>query len=263
MRTIWIITTVLGLFLGGCTNVQTAPTQEERQALAPTGKLRMAFLANQAIHATKDPGSSELRGVVIDLGKELARRIGVPFEAVTYPTAAALVSSAQSGQWDIIITAVNPERAKNFDLSAPYAEVEEGYLVAKGSSISAMSEVDRPGVRIALQERGVADLLLTPTIKGATLIRVPTATEALEMLRSGRADAVPGNKTFLFPASEQIPGARILEGRIAVSGFGIGVPKGRDRGAAYVRKFVEEAKASGFVKAAIERAGVRGLVAAP
>ncbi|GAC1419103.1 MAG: ABC transporter substrate-binding protein [Burkholderiaceae bacterium] len=263
MRTIWIITALFGLWLGGCANVQTAPTPEERQALAPTGTLRVAFLANQAIHATKDPGSGELRGVVIDLGKELARRMGVPFEAVTYPTAAALLGSMQSGRWDIIVTAINPDRAKNFDLSAPYAEVEEGYLVAQGSSISAMAEVDRPGVRIALQQGGVADILLTPAIKSATLIRVPTATESLEMLKTGRADAVPGNKTYLFSGSEKVPGSRILEGRFDVSGFGIGVPKGRDRGAAYVRKFVEEAKSSGFVKAAIERAGVRGLAAAP
>jgi len=187
----------------------------------------------------------------------------VPFEAVPYAGDRALIGSVKSGQWDIIFTGVNPERAKDLDLSAPYAEIETGYLVASGSSISTISEVDRPGVRIALQEKGAADRLLTPVIKVATLIRVPTIADAVEMLRSGRADVVPANKTNLFPASEWLPGSRILEGRIGVSAQGIGVPKGRGPAAAYVRKFVEQAKSEGFVKAAIERAGVRGLVAAP
>ena len=263
MRTNWIIAALLGLLLGGCASVETAPTPEERQALAPTGKLRVAMVANEPIFATRDPRSGELKGVVIDLGSELARRLGVPVEMLSYPTPTALIGSAQSGQSDIAVSVINPERAKIFDLSAPYGEVDVGYLVAKGSTLSAAPEADRPGVRIAVQQRGAADSLLTAAIKSATLIRVPSSTEAVAMLASGAADAVAGNKTFLYAASEQLAGSRILEGRVDVSGFGIGIPKGRERGAAYLRKFLEEAKASGFVKAAVERAGVRGLVAAP
>ena len=42
------------------------------------------------------------------------------------------------------------------------------------------------------------------------------------------------------------------------------MPKGRNpAAAAYVDKFVEEAKAGGLVKEAIERAGLRGVVVAP
>ena len=252
MRMNWMMNAVLASLLSGCAGIHTAPTEEERQALAPTGKLRAALLANSPTHAA-----------AIDLGRELARRIGVPFEAVTYRGDRALMESVKSGQWDIIFSGVSPERAKDLDFSAPYAEIETGYLVASGSSISSMSEVDRPGVRIALQEKGAADRLLTPAIKHATLIRVPTIADAIEMLRSGRAEVVPANKTNLFPASERLPGSRILEGRIGVSAQGIGVLKGRGPAAAYVRKFVEQAKSEGFVKAAIERTGVRGLVAAP
>jgi polar amino acid transport system substrate-binding protein len=41
------------------------------------------------------------------------------------------------------------------------------------------------------------------------------------------------------------------------------MPKGRDPGMAYARKFIEDAKARGLVKAAIDRAGMRGAVVAP
>jgi polar amino acid transport system substrate-binding protein len=88
-----------------------------------------------------------------------------------------------------------------------------------------MSEVDRPGVRIAVQARGAADRLVTPIIKVATVIRVATIADAIEMLRAGQADVVPANKTNLFPALDRLPGARILEGRIGFSEQGIGVPR--------------------------------------
>ncbi|MCA3027394.1 MAG: ABC transporter substrate-binding protein, partial [Rhodocyclaceae bacterium] len=55
-----------------------------------------------------------------------------------------------------------------------------------------------------------------------------------------------------------------LDGRFPVDAIGIGIPKGRDAAAAaYIVKFVEEAKAEGLVKSAIERAGLLGVVVAP
>lgn len=162
MRINWIMTAVLGLLVSGCASIQTGPTQEERQALAPTGKLRAGFLANQPLNATKDPVTGELKGLAIDLGNELARRLGVPIEVVTYRNPVELVNSAQTGERDIIFLGIVPERAKTVDFSAPYAQVDMGYLVPKGSSISTISQVDRPGVRIAVLQKGAADVLLTP-----------------------------------------------------------------------------------------------------
>lgn len=262
MRMIWKAALVVGLLLNGCAGVQTAPTQEEKLALAPTGKLRGAFFYEPA-HATKDPASGELKGIAIDLGKELARRIGVPFEAVPYPTPVALFESITSGQWDIAFTGITSARAKDLDFSAPYVQIEIGYLVAKGSSIANISGVDRPGVRIAVVEKGGTDALLAPTLKAATLVRTPTLADGVELLRSGKADAVAGIKTVLFPMTDRFPDLQVLDGRIGVLDIGIGVPKARPVGASYVWKFADEMKAEGFVKAAVERAAVRGLVAAP
>jgi polar amino acid transport system substrate-binding protein len=259
----WLVAAALGLLLSGCAGIKRAPAPEVTQALAPAGKLRAGLLSNNPVHATKDPISGELKGVAIDLGNELARRLGVQLEVVTYRTAAEIVNSAPSGQWDIVFLGIVPERAKTMDFSAPYAQIEMGYLVPKDSSISTVSEVDRAGIRIAVQEKGAADVLLTPTIKHAALVRGSTFPDGIGMLRSGTVDAIAGIKTFLFPASDQLPGSRVLDGRIAVEEIGIGVPKGRDVSAAYVRKFIDEAKSTGLVKAAIDRAKVRGLAAAP
>jgi polar amino acid transport system substrate-binding protein len=124
-------TAAVVLVFGGCAGIQTTPTSEEKRALAPTGKLRAAMLADSPTHAA-----------AADIGRELARRLEVPFEALTYRGDRALIDSIKSGQWDIIFTGIDPERAKDLDVSAPYAQIDTGYLVARGSSISGLRGVE-------------------------------------------------------------------------------------------------------------------------
>jgi polar amino acid transport system substrate-binding protein len=83
------------------------------------------------------------------------------------------------------------------------------------------------------------------------------------MLKSGRADVLAAGKATLFEISDQLPDFRVLDGRFATDQVVMAIPKGRDLGMAYARKFVENAKSEGLVKAALERAGIRGAVVAP
>jgi polar amino acid transport system substrate-binding protein len=264
MRLTWLTWIATLALLGGCaSSSQVMPTAAEKQALAPTGKLRIAFLANNAVHATRDPVSGELRGPAIDVGKELARRLGVPFEAVQYRTQAELVGSVSKGAWDVAALGANPERRKVMDFSAPYAQIEIGILVGNDVPIASLAELDRAGVRVAAQARGGSDVLLTNSLKQATLVRTRGVSESLELVKSGQADAASALKTYLIPAAEQIPGSRILAGSLSVEDIALAVPKGDEAGARYVSVFIDELKANGLVNASIERWGVRGLMAAP
>jgi polar amino acid transport system substrate-binding protein len=60
-----------------------------------------------------------------------------------------------------------------------------------------------------------------------------------------------------------LPGSQVLDGRPGVDPHAMALPKGRDPAVAYARQFIEEAKSNGLVKAAIERAGIRGAAVAP
>jgi polar amino acid transport system substrate-binding protein len=259
----WLMTAILGLLLAGCAGIHTTPTPEARQALAPTGKLRVGLLLGIPIQAIRDSASGEMKGVGFDLGKELARRMGVPFEPVLFPSVGALLDGGTSGAWDVAFIAFSPARAKEMDFAAPHVELERGYLVPSGSSISTVADVDRPGVRVAVSEKGVSDIFLSRTLKNAVVVRASNLAGTLEMLKSGRADATADNKATLFEISDQLPGFRVLDGRYNTSSAAMAIPKGRDLGLAYARKFVEDAKSEGLVKAAIERAGLRGAVVAP
>jgi len=259
----WFVAGIVGLFLSGCAMTRMAPTPETRQALAPTGKYRVAFLSG-AIYATKDPSTGELKGVAVDLGKELARRIGVQYQPVVYPNPGAIVAGAKSDEWDVAFMGINAERAAVMDFSAPYMEVEQTYLVRAGVPVATMSDVDKAGIRVGVLERAGADMRLSGTLKNATLVRVKTVPELYEVLDSGKADVIAATTTTLLAGAQQRPGSRVLAGRILAEPIGMGVPKGRNPAAvAYVGRFVEDAKAGGLVKSAIERAGLGGAVVAP
>ena len=260
--TYWLMTAVLGMLLTGCAGMHTAPTPEARQALAPTGKLRVAFIT-ATIYATKDPATGELKGVAIDLGKELARRAGVPFDPVVYPSPAALIGGAKSGEWDVALIDIRG-RAAVMDFSAPYMELETGYLVRAGVSIATASDVDKAGIRVGVLDKSGADIHLSRTLKNATLVRTKSVAELSALSEAGKAHVISIGKPGLFAIAAKQPGSRVLDGRILVEPIGMGVPRGRNSAAAaYVGKFVEEAKAEGLVKSAIERSGLRGVAVAP
>lgn len=264
MRTIqWFVAAILSLLLAGCAGVPAAPAPEAKSALAPTGKLRVGVYLGNPLSAVRVPGSQEPKGMALDIGRELARRMSVPFEPVVYPSVGALVEGAKAMQWDVSFLTVSPSFARDFDFTAPHLQLDLGYLAAPGFAAQAASEVDRPGVRVAVPEKGLADVILSGSLKQATVVRAAGLTGALDLVGSGQAQAMAALKPSLFEMSQRLPGSRVLDGGFGTEWVAMAIPKGRDAGLAYARKFIEDAKSEGLVKAALEKSGARGVVVAP
>lgn len=252
-----LIYTIAALLVG-CASAPDAPSPAIRGELAPTGKLRVGLILSNQVLVTQDPKTGELQGVTVTLGKKLAGRLGVPFEPVGYPNPAALVKSFGAGEWDIAFLAFDPARAQEVDFSPAYMVVDNTYLVPAGSRLQTADAADRSGVKIAVPERSAPDLFLSRNLRAAEIVRVPGGADAaLEVLRSGRADAYAENAHMLGLYSERLPGSRVLEGRYTVIQHAIATPKGRATAAQYVRQFVEESKADGTVRDAIAKANLR------
>lgn len=259
----WLIAVVFGLFVAGCAGMHGGMSAETRTALAPAGKLRVAFLM-APIYAAKDSATGELKGVAIDLGKELALRAGLPFEAVVYANFSEMLGGAKSAQWDVALMGVDAQRATVVDFSAPFMNVEQGYLVRAGVPVTAASAVDTPGIRVGVLEKSSFDVVLSQNLKRATIVRAKTIADNYALLDAGKTDVMAATKPALFAGAQTRPGTRVLDGDFPVDAVGMSVPKGRDPAAAeYVGKFVEAAKAEGLIRSAIERAGLRGVVVAP
>jgi polar amino acid transport system substrate-binding protein len=159
--------------LSACGN-QTAPPQAAITDLAPTGKLRAAINFGNPILATKDPSTGQPRGVSVDLSGELAKRLGVELELVTFEAAGKVVEAARVGAWDVAFVAIDPERGQEMLQTSPYLIIEGAYLVRADSPIQRNEDVDREGVRIAVGKGSAYDLFLTRQLKHARIVQAPT-----------------------------------------------------------------------------------------
>jgi polar amino acid transport system substrate-binding protein len=238
----------------------SAADPEAQKILAPTGKLRAGLYPGTPTSILPDaPGGP--RGVGYDLGKEIAQRLGVPYEPVVFSKNAEVLEAVKTGQVDMAFTNATAVRAKDMDFGPPFLEIELGYLVPQGSKVSTLADVDKPGVRVGLTKGSSSDAALSRDLKSAAVVRAETVGAGVDMLAAGQIDAFATNKATLFEMAEKLPGSKVLDGKWGVERHAIAIPKGRDQGRAFVEKFTRDAKAEGLVKAAIERAGLRGATA--
>jgi polar amino acid transport system substrate-binding protein len=234
----------------------------ERAELAPTGRLRVGINYGNVILAVRE-ANGELRGVHVDLARELARRAGVPVELIGYAAAAPMVEGLKSGALDAALLSVEPTRAGEINFSPAYVEIDATYLVPPGSPLRNAAEVDRDGVRIAIAAKSVYEFYLLRTLKHARLQNAPSTHAAYELFAKGKLDALVGLRPRLVQDSEAMPGSRVVDGRFMVVEQSVATPKGRDAAARYVHAFLEDAKATGRVARMLEQHHVRGVSVAP
>lgn len=238
-------------------------TTSLRNELAPTGKLRVGINYGNPVLATRDPASGELRGVAVDLARELGQRVDLPVELVGFDAAGKMFEAVRAGAWDVAFLAIDPGRADEIDFTAAYIEIEGTYLVPAGSPFHAIEEIDRDKVRVGISAKSAYDLFLSRTMQRAELVRASGPDAAFELLMRGQVDVLAGVRQHLVANSVKLPGSRVFADRFMAIEQALGIPKGRAEAARYLREFIEEVKAAGLVAGAIERAGVSGVSVAP
>lgn len=250
---------IAALTIGAALLPAAAADPDIRPILAPSGALRVALYTGTPTSILPDPTAGGPKGVGYDLGKELARRLEVTYAPVVFSKNAEVLEAVKTGQADVALTNATAARAREMDFGPPVFEVELGYLV-KGSAVTTLAEVDAPGIRVGVTAGSSSDATLSRDLKQAEIVRAANFDAAIEMLSKGQLNAYATNKASLFEMADKLPGSKVLDGRWGVEHFAIGIPKGRDQGMAFIRRFTEAAKSEGLVKAAITRAGLRGAV---
>jgi polar amino acid transport system substrate-binding protein len=242
-------------------NDETAAMKE----LLPTGKLRVGIVfapALSAFFAVKD-ADGRPRGVTVDLANELAQQLGGSPEFMVVPNSGLATDATESGAIDVAFMPVDDERKKRVDFGPNYCLIESTYMVTGGSGIKTLAEVDRPNVRVVGIANTTTIRAAGRTLKNTTITAATSVEEAVEMLRTGKADAFALSRDSLPPFVAQLPGSRIVDGGFQQTGIAIAVPKNRPNALAYVSAFLENAKASGSVRRALDRAGFREEPVAP
>jgi polar amino acid transport system substrate-binding protein len=254
------------VLLAGSVHVraQGAPSPEVLKDLAPTGTLRAAINFGNPVLAQKGP-DGEPKGITPELAAALAKRLGVPVDYVRREAAGKVFEALAARTVDVGFIAIEPARAAQVDFSPPYVILEGTYMVLKDSPLETVDDVDKPGIKIGIGLASVYDLYLTRTLKHATLVRasVGGAGAGIPLFRDQKLDAAAGVREALDAYAKDHPDVRVMPGRFEEIRQAIGTPKGRTAGAAYVRGFIEEMKASGFVADAFNRSGQTAPVAPP
>ena len=233
------------------------------RALAPSGTLRAAINFGNPILANKDAKTGEPFGVSVDIARELGKRLNVPVELVLFNSAGKVVEAVSANEVSIAFVAIDPVRAATTAYTAPYVIIEGAYLVRENSPLRDNAEVDRAGTRVVVGGGSAYDLYLTREIKNATLVRAPTSPLVSDEMLKQNLEVAAGVKQQLQADAARVGGVRLLPGRFMVINQAVGMPIARAVAVDYVKAFVEDLKASGFVANALERHGIKGALVAP
>jgi len=240
-----------------------AEENDRARSIAPTGTLRAAINYGNIVLAQKGP-DGEPAGVSADLARELGRRLKVPVSFATFDTAGKVVDALNGPQaWDVAFLAIDPKRAQTIAFTPPYVIIEGAYMVPKGSPLGESGQVDRPGVKIAVGRNTAYDLYLGRSLKSAERVFAPTSQAAVDLFRRDRLDVVASVRQPLEIYARDHADVRVLPGRFMVIEQAMAVPRGGHEAVAYLNRFIEEMKASGFVAAALARSGQLDATVAP
>jgi polar amino acid transport system substrate-binding protein len=236
------------------------PLPDPRVAdLVRAGKIRVGV---HSVMYTTDPQTGEAKGastgiILLDIARALGARIGVEILLVGHPTIPEMLTCLTSGACDMGFMGPDPSRT-GVDFSPPILQLDYTFLVPAASSIQNIADVDRPGVRIAAVRDHASTLTLSRILKHAQLVYAATPDPTFELLRCGQADAFASVRGVLLAYSAELPGSRVLDEHYGSNLLGMAVAMGQAARLAYISEFIEQAKASGLVQQAIERAGLPG-----
>lgn len=260
-RRAWLLAGAFAL-LAGCASPPPLPSAEVRQALAPTGTLRVAVYAGSPTSMVEEAPDAERRGLTVDIGREMARQLGVAAVIQVYPRVAEVVAALQRGEADVTITNATTERQKLLDFAPPLVALELGVLVPAGSPVSSVDTLDRAGARIGVSQGSSSERTLGARLRQAKLMPQPTLQHAAQALRQRELDAFATNKAVLFELAGKVPGSRVLDGRWGLEHLALATGKGREAALPWLAGFSTAMATEGHLARASSRAGLRGTAAA-
>jgi polar amino acid transport system substrate-binding protein len=245
----------------------TAEAQQDLRVadIVSAGKIRVGLHLPQFV---KDPTTGEIRGngtgaVIVQVAQALADRLGVALQLVGHPSPPALTECLKAQACDAGFLGYVPDRTADVGLTPPYIQVPFTYMVPAGSAIRNVVDADKTGIRIAAVRGHASTLALSRILTRAEIVAVEIPDEAFELIRTGRADAWASPRPPLLEYATQLQGSRVLDDHYGANLQSMAAPKNQAGRLAYISAFLEDAKASGLVQRAIDRAGERGIEVAP
>ncbi len=214
----------------------------------------------------RHPRSDHLVGLDIDLSIELAHDLGVALRHVD-SSFQTLIPDLLADRCDVAMfaIAVLPQRAAYLRFAKPYLSSDIYAVTTRGNRIvRRWEDIDRPGVRVAVQAGTFMQPVMAQTLRQATLVVIePPATRERE-LESGRIDVFMTDYPYSRTLQRQEWTHVIAPPQpFNIVPYAYAVKPGDDAWLQRVNDFVDRIQRDGRLDAAARRHGLSEIVVRP
>lgn len=234
------------------------------QRVQDSGELRVCIWPDYYGISLRNPRTGQLSGLDIDLSAAFAADLKVRLSYVdsSFPT---LVDDLLRDRCDIAMFAVGmtPQRAQALRFSRPYLE-SDIYAVTTRSSrvVKRWEDLDRPGVRIAVQAGTFMEPVMAGALKQANLVVVRPPDTRERELEAGRVDAFMTDYPYSRRLLDNADWARLVapSSPFFVLPYAYAVKPGDAAWLSAVDEFVGRIQRDGRLQAAAKRHGLSAIV---
>jgi len=252
----------LSLLAAFALTATAAPTIAER--VQQRGELRVCIWPDYYGVSLRNPRTGQLAGIDIDLSAELASDLKVTPRYVD-SSFATLVDDLLKDRCDVAMFAVGmtPQRARQLRFTRPYLE-SDIYAVTTRSSlvVQRWEDLDRPGVRVAVQAGTFMEPVMAGSLRHATLVVVKPPDTRERELEAGRVDAFMTDYPYSRRLLDGADWVRLVAppSTFYVMPYAYAVRPGDSAWLTVVDEFVARIQRDGRLKAAAERHGLGAIV---
>ncbi len=215
----------------------------------------------------RNPRTGVLAGLDIDLANAFARDLVVKAEFVdsSFPT---LVRDLDADRCDVAMFAVGklPARLAALDFTQDVLASDiYGVATRAGRVVREWGDIDKPGVRVAVQAGTFMEPVMRERLRQATLVVVSPPRTREEELESGRVDVFMTDYPYSRRLIDNADWARLVPPPAPFHRlpYGYAVQKGQRAWLERVDAFVTAARADGRLREAARRHGLEAILATP
>lgn len=249
-----------------CATLPAARAGEVAQRVQERRLLQVCIWPAYQSISYRDPKTDKLVGLDIDLSVELAHDLGVSLRHVD-SSFVRLVDDLQQDRCDLAMFAIGirPERQAQLAFSRPYMRSDIYAVTLRNSRVVRdWSQLDRPGVRVAVQAGTFMQPVMAATLKQAELVVVAPPAQRERELEAGRIDVFMSD----YPYSRRLLHRRTMRvipppRPFHVVNYGYALKQGDAEWLARIDRFVERIQRDGRLEAAAHRHGLSDIVVQP
>jgi cyclohexadienyl dehydratase len=230
-----------------------------------SGRVRVCIWPDYYGITFRDPRTQQLRGIDIELSAEFAQRIGAKLEYVdtSFP---GFIAELAGDRCDIAMFAVGitPQRLPHVQFSQPYLVSGIYGITTRGNRVvRTWDDIDRPGVRVAVQAGTFMEPVMADALKAASLVVVRPPQTREQELESGRVDVFMTDYPYSRRLLQNADWARLVAPPTPFNpvSYAYAIKPGDDAWLAQINSFVVQIKRDGTLEAAAKRHGLGEIVA--